>query len=303
MAIHYIYFHNRVDRTSMVNDIKIKKLVLVAFVLSFTISLSEILHYLDPSLTYFDTPRSTSLGLVIYRLTTFFSYCFLVLYINIFKKDIWLKNMNTKYLFLGSFAINAIIYVVTFFPGLYINDKFIYKLHETEAKGLAFIWLVYTVICVLFASVWKLGASLKEKLGRQQFVRYRKETQNFENDLAILEQSYLTSFLLPRKKFLEPVKAKDFAIFFIDDGLVKGKTFDSKTYFIDKNIQELENRLDPDIFFRTNRQYLINKNAVKHLEPDSFGKTGLALNVDHEDVVISKLKSKQFKEWLVGFSS
>ena len=225
-----------------------------------------------------------------------------MLYINIFKKDIWLKKIDAKHLFLGSVVINTIIYVVTFFPCLYINDKFIYKLHETEAKGLAFIWLVYMVICVLVSSVWKLGARLKEKMGQQQFVRYSKESQNFENDLAVLERSYLTSFLLPRKKFLEPVRAKDFAIFFIDEGLVKGKTFDSKTYFIDKNIQELENKLDPNTFFRTNRQHLINRNAVKHLEPDSFGKTGLALNVDHEDVVISKLKSKQFKEWLVEFS-
>lgn len=289
----------------MGGGIKVEKLVLLAFALSFTMNLSETLRYFDPDLAFFKTPRPTSMGTIIFRQISFFLICFATLYLNIFTKDKWLRNSNAKYVPYYSVAINIVLYLGTFVPFVYFHERFFVKFHDGELNGTGFVWLVLMLICGLSASLIKLRAGIQKKLlGQQQFVRFSKESQSFKHDLQVLDKSYLTHFLLPRKKVLEPVKVKDFALFFIDDGIVKGKTFDSTIYFIDRSIQELKEKLNPEIFFRTNRQYLVNRNAVKHLEPDSYGKLGLALKVDHpEDITVSKLKSKQFKDWIVEFSA
>ncbi len=289
----------------MNSQINTKKLLLLAFGLSFAINFSEILYYLNSPITFFETPRPTSILNIFYRGVAIFLFCFSVLYLNIFKIDAWLKNLTDRMAFLGSLVINGLLYVLTLIPFLYVLDNFIVALPLGELKGLSFVWMVLLIICVLTATLLKVRAQLADRLVEQEaFVRYNKDSNSFDHDLEVLEKHYLTSLLLPRKKVLEPVKIKDFALFYIDNGIVKGKTFDLKIYFLDKSIQELEEKLNPNIFFRTNRQCLINRDAVKHLEPDSFGKIGLTLKVEHKEaIVISKLKTKDFKDWLVKFSA
>src|SRR5690242_10248598 len=48
---------------------------------------------------------------------------------------------------------------------------------------------------------------------------------------------------------------KEKVVYVIDD--------DSKKYSVDKTLTELEEELDPSIFFRANRQYIINLNFIK----------------------------------------
>ena len=282
---------------------EIKKIFLVALGISFAINLSEILYYINSPFTFFETPRPTSIELIIYRVIGIFLFCFFALYINIYKIDIWAKKATNKHAFLGSLLINGVFFFLTLKPFIYFQDLYIIKLPIAERKGLAFVWLVFLVICILISIIIKIRASLTKRITEQQpFVRYSRHDDSFNHDFEVLEKSYLTSLLLPRKKVLEPVKTNDFAIFYIDDSIVKGKTFCSKTYFIDKSIQELEEKLNPAIFFRTNRQCLINRNAVKHIEPDLYGKLKLALKIDYkENILISKLKTKVFKDWLIEF--
>ncbi len=289
----------------MKSEIKIKKLVWLAFGLSLAINFSEILYYFNSPITFFETQRPTSVLNIVFRLISCFLFCFSALYLNIFKIDAWLRNLTDKMAFLGSLLINGLLYILTLIPFLYVIDNFIVKLPLGELKGLSFVWLVLLVICVLLATLLKVRSGLANRLiGQEAFVRYNKEHNSFDHDLNILEKNYLTSLLLPRRKVLEPVKIKDFALFFIEDCIVKGKTFDLRVFFLDKSIQELEQKLNPKSFFRANRQCLINRDAVKHLELDSFGKMELTLKIDHEESIsISKLKTKDFKDWLVEFSA
>ncbi len=289
----------------MKGEIKIKHLIALPLGLSLLINFSEILLYLDSPYVFFDTPRPTSILVIVSRIVLIFLYCFLVLYLNVYKIDQWLKKINAKWVSLGYLIINFFVFITTFFSFISFQDSVVLKLHEGEARGLGFVWLVFMVICILWAAILKLRAGIREKVVDQQpFVRYSGEAQSFNHDMDIFKQSYLTNFLLPRQKILEPVKVKDFAMFYIDDCVVKGKTFDSKLYFLDRSIQELEEKLNPAIFFRANRQCLINRDAVKHLSPESFGKMELTLKIAHKEaIVISKLKTKDFKDWLVQFST
>ncbi len=287
----------------MKKEIKITKLVFIALGMAFAINLSEVLYFFDSPFTFFINDRETTLQLIFYRIICYSILCFSTLYISLYLTDKWLLRFTYNLRIIVHPLVHITFYFLTFIPFIEVHKALIMNLSLTEQKGLSFVWFILILICVLAASLLKLRATIKQQLTNESpFVRFNNNKGSFSHELEFLEKNYLTSLLLPRKKVLEPVNVKDFALFFIDDGIVKGKTFDSKIYFLDRSIQELEENLKPAIFFRANRQSIVNRNAVKHLEPDSYGKMALALQVEHADLVISKLKINDFKDWLVEFS-
>ena len=108
------------------------------------------------------------------------------------------------------------------------------------------------------------------------------------------------NFLIPLKGKLIPVSADDFAWFEISDGVVTGTKFDQTPLVMEqKSLEELVEDIDPTKFFRANRQYLINREAIKEIEYYFNGRLFARLfPAPKEKVLISKAKATEFKEWL-----
>jgi DNA-binding LytR/AlgR family response regulator len=72
----------------------------------------------------------------------------------------------------------------------------------------------------------------------------------------------------------------------------------NKKYALNYSLDELEQKCGLD-FFRANRQFLINKSAVKEVMHYSFRKlfVSLAVETGHE-IIINKTKSTEFLNWL-----
>lgn len=72
-----------------------------------------------------------------------------------------------------------------------------------------------------------------------------------------------------------------------------------ESYCLSVTIQELESQLDPDKFFRLNRQYLVNIAALKKISP--FFNSKLIVQLFHcsdRNIIVSKERAVLFKEWL-----
>ena len=75
--------------------------------------------------------------------------------------------------------------------------------------------------------------------------------------------------------------------------LVKGR------FQISKTINELENELDPSVFFRIKRDYIINRQAVQGFSYWENGKYIVRLNTpDVYEIVVPRNRMNEFKEWL-----
>ena len=111
--------------------------------------------------------------------------------------------------------------------------------------------------------------------------------------------TWKTHFLVPAKgDKLIPVQASDIAFFFIDTGLVKAITFDEKTFRFEHTLDELAEMLDPKIFFRANRQFIISRKAIKDI--DLWFNNRLSVNLKipvPEKFLISKARISEFKNW------
>jgi two-component system, LytTR family, response regulator LytT len=110
-----------------------------------------------------------------------------------------------------------------------------------------------------------------------------------------------STFLIHYKDKLIPVADKDFAFFYIDNGLVHGCTHTHQTYPIEHTVEELEAKLNARQFFKANRQFIVNRAAVKEIEFYFNGRLLLRLSPPAKDaVLVSKARVPVFKEWMKG---
>jgi DNA-binding LytR/AlgR family response regulator len=114
--------------------------------------------------------------------------------------------------------------------------------------------------------------------------------------------SYKTHFLVPAKgDKLIPVKTDDLAYFYTETGIVKAVAYDGKSYRFDYTLDELGSLLDPGMFFRANRQYIISRMAIKDI--DLWFNSRLSVNLKTsvpEKILISKARIPEFKLWFGG---
>jgi two-component system, LytTR family, response regulator LytT len=113
--------------------------------------------------------------------------------------------------------------------------------------------------------------------------------------------NYKRHFLIPYKDRLIPVEANEFAWFEIKSGVVRGITFDKKHWLLEETLDELAETLNPETFYRANRQFLVSRKAIKEVEYYFNGRFCLHMTpVAEEPVLISKAKAGRFKDWMAG---
>jgi two-component system LytT family response regulator len=113
---------------------------------------------------------------------------------------------------------------------------------------------------------------------------------------------YKKHFLIPVKgDKLIPVQTDDLACFFVDSGIIKGLTFEGRSFAMDFTLDELTDFLDPEFFFRANRQYIISRKAIKDIDLWFNSRLSVNLNVSVPDkIVISRGRIPEFKTWFAG---
>ncbi len=77
------------------------------------------------------------------------------------------------------------------------------------------------------------------------------------------------------------------------------RTTSGKSYLVDFSLEEVENLLDPDEFFRVSRKYIIRYEAIDQITAYSNSRIKLTLkDWEDQDIVLSRDKTRAFKDWL-----
>lgn len=113
---------------------------------------------------------------------------------------------------------------------------------------------------------------------------------------------YKSHFLVPYKggKLL-PLAVDQVQYFCIAEGITRAVVGPDESYVLPHTLDELAESLDPERFFRANRQYLISRSAVQDI--DLWFNNRLAINLKvpaGEKILVSKLRVNEFKNWFVG---
>ena len=112
------------------------------------------------------------------------------------------------------------------------------------------------------------------------------------------KKSYKTCFLVPERDKLIPLSATNIAYFYIEDKSVKAISLDEHTYYMSQTLDEIMIQLNPEDFFRANRQFIVSRKAIKDMTIWFGNKLSVNLFVKiPEDIIISKAKVPEFKMW------
>ena len=116
------------------------------------------------------------------------------------------------------------------------------------------------------------------------------------------QESYKTHFLVPVKgDKLLPLSVDMILFFYIHEGNVKAVVADGKEYTFTQTLDELSDCLNPNLFFRVNRQYLISRKAVLDIDLWFNGRLSVNLKVPvAEKILVSKVRVSEFKERFTG---
>jgi len=127
---------------------------------------------------------------------------------------------------------------------------------------------------------------------------------NLKNLLKRVEDRYLLvqpesiSVIINQGDKIIPLKIQEIALFLHEDDYVFAVTFDLKKHILNSTLEELEDKCGTT-FFRANRQYLVNRKAIKDASRYFNRKLKLNLILNYpQQILISRLKSQQFIDWL-----
>lgn len=120
--------------------------------------------------------------------------------------------------------------------------------------------------------------------------------------LKVLQQgrpAYKQSFLVQFREKLIPLDVAAVAWFYTTNEVVHAQTRDNKQYIIEYTLEQLQQQLNPQQFFRANRQFIVQRNAIQEIELYFNGRLFLRLQPEPaEKVLISKARVPEFKAWL-----
>jgi two-component system, LytTR family, response regulator LytT len=112
-------------------------------------------------------------------------------------------------------------------------------------------------------------------------------------------KEYRKRFLVKHAQKLVSVEIEEVAYFFSDGRLNFFKTYDNRKFVVDYTMDELEEMLDPDKWFRISRSFFVSVNSVEQIH-DYFGNRLLLYlrPTTDKEALVSREKVTEFKKWL-----
>jgi DNA-binding LytR/AlgR family response regulator len=135
--------------------------------------------------------------------------------------------------------------------------------------------------------------------------KYIQEYKDNSEVLKVLEsisspeKRYRTRFLISEVDKLLTLKVDDIAYFYSENKITFAVSKESREHIIDLSLDKLADQLDPDTFYRANRQTILSVGAIRKIEPYFNNRLIISVVPDFkEKILISKEKISSFKLWL-----
>lgn len=117
--------------------------------------------------------------------------------------------------------------------------------------------------------------------------------------LQAKQKEYKSRFMIRTGQKIVAVPVDKIAYFYSQNKLTYIVALDGKKYPFDQTLEVLDQQLDPKLFFRANRQYIVKFESIAEIHPHFKGRIKINLSPSAEDeIVISAERTPEFKQWL-----
>lgn len=136
----------------------------------------------------------------------------------------------------------------------------------------------------------------------EQFQQLAIKDLNLESILNSFNQStkqYRSRFLINKGEKWLKLNVKEIALIHSENRISYAILFDKTKHVIEMTMEKIIDELNPDYFFRVNRQFIVNIDAIKGIE-NWFNNRLLVKTKPNanENIIVSREKTKFFKSWL-----
>ncbi|PWJ45076.1 LytR/AlgR family response regulator transcription factor [Sediminitomix flava] len=131
--------------------------------------------------------------------------------------------------------------------------------------------------------------------GATEEVDYKELVESIQKK----EIKYRDRFLVNYGSGFLKLNVEDIALFHSINKTTLAVTYDKKEYVVDLTLERLEEQLNPDKYFRVNRQMIMNIDAIQSIEQYFNGKLLVKPTMSfNEEIMVSREKARLFKNWI-----
>lgn len=114
-----------------------------------------------------------------------------------------------------------------------------------------------------------------------------------------LDREYKKRFSVKVGQHIKLINVDEIECFYSENKGTYLYTSDGRNYLLDTTLEQLENELEPAIFFRINRKFFINVNAIKDIVSYTNSRLKIKLNTYSDtEIIVARERVKDFKNWL-----
>lgn len=110
---------------------------------------------------------------------------------------------------------------------------------------------------------------------------------------------YKKRFVVRYGEHIKTIDTEEVVYFYTEDKATFLCTKDARRFVVDFNLDTLDSMLDPKLFFRINRQYIISIQSIAEMFAYSKSRVLIKLNPPSKhETIVSTERSADFKHWL-----
>ena len=133
----------------------------------------------------------------------------------------------------------------------------------------------------------------KENTLQLDFEQIKKMFQN------PFDKNFKTRFTVKIGQYLKVISIDEIECFFSENKGTYMHTFDNRNYLIENTLEVLEQELDPAVFYRISRKFIIPLKSIKEIVVYSNSRLKVILpSYKEEEVIVSREKVSDFKAWI-----
>jgi len=167
-----------------------------------------------------------------------------------------------------------------------------YALDAFKANGIEYILKPFNAESLENALI--KFQSLQKMMSSTVAARYEAAMEALNS----IESRTSTTIMIKYRDKILPFSFDKIAMFFLENELMYLYTFSGKSYIITESLDEMEKKTHK-IFFRVNRQFLVNRNAIEYVTDYFPRKLKINLNFEfNKDIIASKEKKGKLLIWL-----
>ena len=117
--------------------------------------------------------------------------------------------------------------------------------------------------------------------------------------MQMLTKKYKERFIVKVGEHLKSIETDEILFFFSLEKTTFAQTKDGRKHILDSTLDQLENLVSPENYFRINRKYIVSSKSIQDMVTYTNSRLKLTIKTsDDNDVIVARERVQEFKEWM-----